>query len=550
MPKNLWYLLKEDIAKELDVPVEEIEEPEKYGDLAYPCFNLAKKMKKSPNEIAKELAGKLKIDNIERVEATGPYVNFYVDWSKFSKSLLESIDKNYGSWEEKETVMMDVFQANPFKSFHIGHIKNAATGETIRRLLEKTGRKTVTVNYNGDVGIHVARWLLYYNRFCNNEVPEDFTRFSGEIYAKSSQMAKEDPKFEEDAQELNRKLDRRDPSIVKQWKTLRDLCYKDIERIRKELDVKVDAVIPESECEEPGKKTVLRLLKEGKLTKSEGAIGIDMEKYDLGFLILLKSDETAIYATKDVGLLLLKQEKFKFDRMIYVVGSEQNFYFKQLFKAFDLLGLYPIEKSKHVSHGLVTLKEGKMASRLGNVVTYEELRDVMVKKMMEEIQKKNPDLENKDETAKKIALGAIKFQMLDMENNKTIKFDWESALDVEGRTGPYLQYSAVRALNILKKDKVGNYDSSLLKEEAELKLLKKMAMFPEVVKNATDNYSPNIIANYLFEISQDFNHFYQTLQVLKAEEKLKMARLKLVESVMRVLSIGLYLLGIPVLEKM
>lgn len=550
MSKNLWFSLKGEIAKELKVPVEEIEEPEKYGDLAYPCFSLAKKLKKNPNEIAKDLAGKLKIENIERIEATGPYINFYVDWPKFSKSLLEGIDESYGSWDNKETVIMDVFQANPFKAFHIGHIKNAATGEAIRRMLERTGRKTITVNYNGDVGIHVARWLLYYNKFCKGEVPDDFTRFSGEIYAKSSQMAKDNPEFEKEAQELNRKLDQRDPSIIGQWKKLRDLCYKDIERIRNELDVKVDAMIPESECEGPGKDIVLKLFNEGKLTKSEGAIGIDMEKYGLGFFILLKSDETAIYATKDIGLLHLKQEKFEFDRMIYIVGSEQNFYFSQLFKAFDLLGLYPIEKSKHISHGLVTLKEGKMASRLGNVVTYENLRDVMVKKMLEEIQKKNPDLENKEETAKKIALGAIKFQMLDMENNKTIKFDWESALDVEGRTGPYLQYSVVRALNILKKDKLGSYDPSLLKEEVELKLLKKMAMFPEVVKNATDNYSPNVIASYLFELSQEFNHFYQTLQVLKADEKLKNARLKLVDSTMRVLSIGLYLLGIPVLEKM
>ncbi|MFH1473957.1 MAG: arginine--tRNA ligase [Candidatus Aenigmatarchaeota archaeon] len=550
MPKNFWNSLKEEIAKSLEASVEEIEEPEKYGDFAYPCFNLSKRMKRNPNEIAKELAKKTKVNFIEKVEATGPYVNFYVDWSKFGNKLLESIDDEYGSSEEKGTVMMDVFQANPFKAFHIGHVKNAATGEAIRRMLEKTGMKTVTVNYNGDVGIHVARWLLYYNKFCNGKVPEDFTRFSGDIYAKSSKLSKEDPKFEEDAQELNRKLDQRDPSIIKQWKKFRDLCYKDIERIRKDINVKVDAMIPESECEEPGKKIVMELFEKGKLVKSEGAIGIDMEKHGLGFFILLKSDGTAIYATKDFGLFHLKHERFDFDRMMYVVGSEQNFYFNQLFKAFDLLGLYPIEKSRHVSHGMVTLKDTKMASRLGNVITYEELRDIMTKKALEEIEAKNPDMENKEDTAKKIALGAMMFQMLDMENNKSIKFDWEQALDIQGRSGPYLQYSLVRALNIINKDKVSSFDASLLKEDIELKLMKKIAKFPDVLKNATENYSPSIIANYLFELSQIFNSFYHSAQVLKAEESLKNARLKLVDSVSIVLKSGIYLLNIPFLEKM
>jgi arginyl-tRNA synthetase len=549
--KHPWSSLKEVIAKALEVDASEIEEPEKFGDFAYACFSLAKKQNKDPNSIAKELADKLKIKNIKRIEAVGSYVNFYIDWEKFSPELLEAIDDKYGSWEEKETIMMDVFQANPFKAFHIGHVKNAASGEAIRRLFEKTGRKTITVNYNGDVGIHVARWMLYYKKYYKGDVPKtDFTKFSGEIYAKSSQMAKDDPKFEEEAQEINRRIDQRDPSIIEEWKRLRDLCYKDIDKIKQELGVKVDAMIPESECEEPGKKIVLNLLNEGKLVKSEGAIGIDLSKYGMGFFILLKSDGTALYATKDVGLLHLKRERFKFDRMVYVVGSEQNYYFKQLFKAFDLLGLYPLEKSKHIPNGMVTLKEGKMASRLGNVIMYETLRDIMVGKVLEEIGKKNPELENKEETAKKIALGAIMFQMLDMEDKKIIKFDWEEALDIQGRSGPYLQYSLARALNILRKERADKYDASLLREEVELKLLKNMARFPEIVKNATDNYSPNAIANYIFVLAQDFNSFYQTLQVLKTEENLKNARLKLVEAFTIVLKSGMYLLNIPFIEKM
>ena len=547
--ENLWLDAKARIANALGASINEIEEPDKFGDFAYACFSKAKQAGKNPKELAAELASGMKIDLISRIEVTGPYLNFYVDWNAFSRQLLEGIDSNYGSWNEKETVMMDVFQANPFKAFHIGHIKNAATGESVRRILEKTGRKTVTVNYNGDVGIHVARWLLYYTRFCNNEKPKDFTRFCGEVYAKSAQMAKDDAKFEEEAQEFNRKLDQRDPAITNLWKELRDLWYEDIERVRNEMDVKVEFMIPESECEVPGKETVMRFFKEGKLKESDGAIGIDLGN-GLGFFILLKSDGTAIYATKDIGLLQRKKEKANFDRMVYVVGSEQNLYFQQLFKTFDILGLYPLDRSKHVSHGLVTLKEGKMASRLGNVISYEDLRDMMVKKVLEEMETKNPDADDMEETARKIALGAIMFQMLDVENNKLIRFDWEQALDIQGRSGPYLQYSLVRALNIIRKERAGNYDASLLKDGMEMNLIKKIAKYPGIVKNAAENYAPNIIANYIFEMAQEFNSFYQNIQVLKAEEEMKKARLKLVEAFATVLESGMYLLNIPRVEKM
>jgi arginyl-tRNA synthetase len=549
--KNPWLELRQDIAKALCIEEKAIEEPDKFGDFAYPCFGMAKEQKRSPVEVARELAAKLRIRNVSKIEAVGPFLNFYVDWSSFSKVLLDSVDDDYGSWEENETVVLDVFNANPFKAFHIGHIRNAAMGESVRRLLEKTGRKAFSVSYNGDVGIHVARWMLYYNKFCMGmEIPKDFTKFSGEIYAKSSKMGSDDPKFEEEAQEMNRRIDQRDPAIMGDWKRFRDMCYKDYERIRNEMNMRVDKVIPESECEEPGKKTVLRFYEEGKIKKSEGALGLDLDAWKLGFFILLKSDGTAIYATKDIGLLQRKKESFSFDRMVYVVGSEQILYFQQLFRTFDILGLYPLEKSKHVPNGLVYLKEGKMSSRLGNVIMYDDLMGMMRKRILDEMREKGSEVADMEGTAKKIALGAVMFQLLDMENNKTIKFDWDQALDTQGRSGPYLQYSYVRALNILNKDTFKDYDASLLKEDAETKLLKNIAKFPAVVKNATDGYAPNVIANYLFNLAQDFNTFYQSVHVLKAEEKLKSARLRLVEAFSMVLKSGLYLLDIPVLEKM
>lgn len=547
--ENRWLDLKEDIAKSLKADIKDIEEPEEYGDFAYACFSLAKQLKKDPKEIAKELAEKLKIKLIEKVETVGPYINFYVDWEEFGKELFKDVNDKYGSCKEKETVIMDVFQPNPFKPFHIGHIRMAVLGESIRRLLEFCGKKTIAVSYMGDVGMHVAKWLWYFNKFYKGEIPkENVSKWAGEIYAEATRKMAESEEYEEEVNEINRKLDSRDTEIMKLWKRIRDLCLNDFWKIKEELGVHLDGNFYESEVEEPGRKIVQQLLKEGKSKISEGAVVADLEKYGLGIFLLLKSDGTALYSTKDLGLNELKRKNYKFDKSLFVVATEQELYFKQLFKTMELFKIPGWEKNVHVSFGLVILKEGKMSSRYGTVILYEDLRDEMINKVRELL--KDSAIENKDDVIKKVAFAAIKFPMLDIDSKKTIKFDWEQALDFEGKSGPYLQYSYVRAFNILNKAKAKKYDVSLLKEKIEIKIIKKIAKFPDIIKQSTDQYSPNILVNYLFELSQDFNSFYHSSPVLQAEENLKNARLKLVEVVKTVLGIGLGLLGIPILEKM
>jgi len=549
--KNPWLSLKQEIAKELGAKIEETEEPDNFGDFAYACFSLAKETKRNPNEIAKELAEKIKMKFIEKVNAIGPYVNFYINWPEFTQEILKSVDKKYGSCEEKETVMMDVFQPNPFKPFHIGHIRNAVIGESIRRLLEFCGKKTIAVSYMGDIGTHVAKWFWYFNNFYKGEIPkENVSKWAGEIYSKATQKMEEKEEYEKEVQEINRKLDSKDKKLMKAWKKLRDLCLEDFWKIQKELDVHLDGHFYESESEIVGKSMVNDLIKKGVAEVSEGAPVINLEKYGLGVFLLMKSDGTSLYSTKDLGLYELKRKKYKFDKSVFIVAAEQDFYFKQLFKVFEVLNLPGWEKNIHISFGLVTLKEGKMSSRYGTIILYEDLRDEMIKKILDEIEKKNPDLKDKYEIAKKIAFGAIKYSMLDIDNDKPIKFDWEQVLDIEGRSGPYLQYSLVRALSILKKAKIERYDPSLLKEDIELKLIKKLAKFPNIIKNAAAQYSPNILTTYLFELAQDFNSFYQSLPVLKAEKELKKARLKLVEAFTIVIKSGLNLLSISILEKM
>jgi arginyl-tRNA synthetase len=552
----LWSELKLEAAKALGVSESEIEEPERaeQGDLAWPAFGKAKELKKNPVDIAKEKAAKLKVKGIKEVRSAGPYVQLFVDWAALGNELLKSIDKNYGSVKGHGTVIMDVFQANPYKSFHIGHVRNAVLGESLRRILEKRGKKTIPVAFNGDVGTHIAKWLWFYKNFYKGDIPkENFTRWMGEMYANASKKAEERPEYEDQIAELNRQIDARDKTILPLWKKFRDLCYADLKKIAKELDAKVVRIFPESECEKPGKSLVLKLFKEGKLEKSEGAIILNLEKYGLGVFLLLKSDGTALYSTKDFGLLQLKKEEFKFDEMIYVVGSEQDLYLRQLFKAFDVLGIYPEAKSHHVSHGLVMLKEGKMASRLGNVITYEDLRDETIKQVLEKIQEKNPELEKKGEVAKKVALGAIKFEMIAIENTRPIKFDWEQALNFEARSGPYLQYTSTRANSILKKagKEVKRFDAKYLNERPEIGLLKLLVRYPQVLERAAKDHAPNEVANYLLELGDMFNSFYQNVPVIKAKtNEEKSARLRLVWAVKQVMDDGLNLLGIETLAAM
>lgn len=524
-----------------------------HGDFALPCFELAREMKKNPQSIAEDFAKKIKLENIA-TKSEGGYLNFYIDWKVFGQELLENVDEEYGKGKEGKRILIDTFQPNPFKAVHIGHLRNGSLGDSIRRILEFEGNKVWTTTFMGDVGVHVAKWLWYYNKFCKGGIPKkDVSRWAGRVYAEATKKTEEKEEYEKEVQEVNKKMDAREPKLTAQWKELRDIFLEDFVRIAKELDFRLDDRMLESMAEEPGKRLVMKFFKEGKLKKSDGAIVTDLQKYGLGVFLLLKSDGTALYSTKDFGLFELKRKKFKFDKSLYVVASEQDFYFRQLFKAFEILGLPGWEKCFHMSHGIVKLQEGKMSSRLGTVVLYEDLRDEAIRRVLKIIEEKNPELQDKEAAAKKIALGALKFSMLSVENARDIVFDWERALDFEGRSGPYLQYAYARACGILREAKrmPKKFDASLFADEAEIALLKKIARFPSAVSGAAKVYSPHMIANYLIDLAQAFNSFYNKLSVLKAETaELKNARLKLVESTRTVLKSGLYLLGIEALERM
>ncbi|MBN2101594.1 MAG: arginine--tRNA ligase [Candidatus Aenigmarchaeota archaeon] len=546
------------LKKEVDEKDIALETPpnEKMGDFAFPCFTLSKKMKKSPVNIAKELADKIRPSGmIDEVKPVGPYLNFFADWEKLGKNILESIKNDgndYGKGEGGLTYLLEVFQANPFKSFHIGHVKNAVFGEAINRILLFNGFKTITVNFSGDVGTHVAKWLWYFKKFYKDEIPkEDFSKWAGEIYASACEKAEEKEEYKEEVAEINRLVDRKDSSIMDLWKNIRDLCYDDLKKIKDELGVSVEKWYPESETVAEGKKVVKELIEKGILEESDGAYIANLEKYNLGVLVFMRNDGTPLYAAKDAGLLHIKKKDHKVDKFLYVVASEHELYFKQLFKVYELAGFSKPDDNIHISYGLVTLKEGKMASRLGNVIVYEDLKNEMIKRAKEEIEKRNPDLENKDEIARIVAFGAMKFTMLNIDNVKPIKFDWDEALDMQGRTGPYIQYTHARICSLLRKAEAGGtIDASLLKDEKEISLLRHLSKFGQIVEDAGRELKPLIITNYVYELASKFNEFYQFVPVIKADEDVKKARIGLIEAVKQVLGNGMWILGIEGPEEM
>lgn len=542
------------------------------GDYSLPVFELAKEAGKNPVEYAKNLQTKIlkKVDNksiIRDVQAAGPYLNIFVSGEKLVREILA------GKPEKKKAkgqVALDVFQANPLKQFHIGHLRNAVLGEAIRRLVESQGYKTATYSYSGDVGVHVAKWLWYYKNFYHGAVPKkNFTEWAGELYAQASAKIGEKKEYDEEVNKLNRLIDQRDKSIVKLWQQMTKASYAASWQIAKELECQVNYSFPESVCELPGKKFVQEKIKQGKLKLDQGAWGLDLSAFDLGFFILLKSDGTALYQTKDLGLAQLRNKKIgKYDKCLMVVGSEQEYYFRQLFKIFEILKHPDAGKCQHVPHGLVSLKDGKMASRLGNVISYEELRDKTIAKILQAINEKNSALKNKDQVAKVIALGALKFSLLQVDRLRPVAFDWEQALSFEGNSGPYLQYTYARIRAIERKAlaapkprrseaKAGeggrnqkiNFD--LLANTEELGLIKIMGKFGEAVDKAAEAYQPYLLANYLLSLAGEFNHFYHQCKVIDPEHpETSQARLFLIAKVAEILQAGLKLLAIGVVEEM
>jgi arginyl-tRNA synthetase len=546
-----------EIAALLEVPKDK-----NLGDFALPCFKLKTELSPDPIAIAKDIYLKLqKPRAIEKIQLAGPYVNFFVDKNYLaSKTIFEILElkENFGSGSKKsERVMIEGFgQPNTHKAFHIGHFRNVCLSDALARILRFYGYDVLTANYFGDIGMHVAKWLWFYLKFYKGKLPKSPTsEWFGKIYTEANKFYE---KHEESHQEVSNILNKiefgKDAHLKALWKSTRDSSLKTFSEVYKKIGVKTDVIFYESKLSKIGKSLTKKLVKEGVAKLDQGAIIVDLKKYGLGVLVLLKSDGGALYSTRDLALAFQKFTKYKIDKSIYVVAAEQSHYFKQLFKTLELAGFKQAKNCHHVPYGLVLLHGKKMASRAGEVVAFEQLFETAKKRAVQEILKRNKSLNKKivDSISEKIALAALKFAMLKQSSDKTIDFDLNSMLSFEGETGPYLLYSLVRARNILKKAriKIKKNFAPKFEQSYEIDLVKKLCEFREIVSKAAVQYAPHIIANYAYDLAKRFSEFYENCPVIKEKGDILQTRIALVQAFFYVLRTALNLLGIEEITKM
>lgn len=546
------------LSKFVKDPILEIPPNPELGDYAFPCFSIAKVQNKSPNEVAKELVAKLKPNKyINKILVIGPYVNFFINKDILAEATLKEIltkKDSYGRSNigKNKKQMVEFFHANTHKGVHIGHIRNICLGESISKILYFSGYNVIRANYQGDIGPHVAACLWGLLNMQERIPKQSKALFLGEIYSKVNELMKNDERIQEEVREINKKLYLGDKKIISLWNQSREWCLKDFNKIYKDFGVKFDKLYFESQVEKEAIKIVNNLLKKKVAKVSDDAVIIDLKAYDLGVAVLLTRYGTPVYHAKDIALAALKSKQYKIDKSIHVVAKEQEFYFNQLFKIFGIIKSPLANKSLHLIYGLVMLPEGKMSSREGNVVLYEDLINKIREETLKETQKRHKwNTKKIGEVSNKIAFSALKYSMLNRENNKIILFDWKTSLNFEGDTGPYVQYAYARASSILKKSKNKlKLDYLLLKDPFESKLVKHLSNFPFIVQEAATHYRPDIIANYAYNLAQIFNEFYHNCAVISEDKQLEAARIGLVKATMQVIKNSLNLLGISVLEEM
>ncbi len=559
--------LKEQIAQELKIKDANFTYPpqSEMGDISLVCFELAKERNLSPADLANELAKKV-ADNVrfERaftaVKPMGPYLNFYIN----PKYLIEEVIKEVKREKEKygcnqvgagRRVMVEYSNANTHKEYHVGHLRNLSYGDSISKLLNANGYDAIPVSYINDFGIHIAKtiWNWQRNEKYHNS-SEDKGYLLGRCYSEASQELQDNPDYKEQVAQIMKQIESKTGTTYDLWKETRQWSIDYFGKIYEELGIKFKDTFYESEVLDNGLKIVQELTADGILKKSEGAIIANLEEYNLGVLPVIRSDGTALYPVADLALATEKFRRHEVDESIHVVDVRQSLYFKQLFKILELMGYR--QKLVHLSYDFVTLPNGMMSSRSGNVITYEELKSIILENITVETRKRHEDWTDNRiiQVAKRLMISIIKFEMLKVSPDKIITFNIEEASKFDGQTACYLQYGYARLKSIIRKQGLSwfNFGDHLgkLREPKEKDLLLKIAKYPEIVATSGLKYDPSHLTKYLFELVQLFNDYYHNVHILKAEPKTRKARLALIKTIAQVLENGFDILGMKIIEEM
>lgn len=556
-----------------DVTVELVPTPDMaMGELGFGCFPLAKVLRRRPQEIATRLAEAIQPGPLVRTaQAVGPYLNLFLDRPAFLRAVCEDILAKHpaGYWDNTlgrgERVVVEFSSPNTNKPQHLGHVRNNVLGMAISRILDAVGYEVIKVNLINDRGVHICQSMLAYQRWGGGATPQSTGRkgdhFVGDYYVRFAQEAAKDPSLNGQAQELLVRWERGDPEVVALWRKMNEWVYDGFAQTYRRLGVHFDRVYHESETYRYGREIVLKALEAGHCYRlPDGAVEADLTADGLDKKILLRRDGTSVYITQDLGTAVARHEELHFDRMYYVVASEQIYHFRVLFALLRRFGYAWAERCRHISYGMVYLPEGKMKSREGKVVDADDLLDEVEALSAQAVREKHPDIaeDELEHRKRQIALGAIKFYLLNVNLEKDITFDPAASVSFEGDTGPYIQYSHTRICGILRKwaesrssESSTLPDFSQLGNDDETRLGLLLAQFPSAVRLAAETCNPARLSGHLLEIARSFAQFYHDNPVLQAGSPgLVAARLELCRAVQRVLQQGLALLGIEAPEQM
>ncbi|KEJ00483.1 arginyl-tRNA synthetase [Clostridium botulinum A2B7 92] len=553
--------IKENTELEVDLIEKLIEIPPKkdMGDYAFPCFQLAKTFRKAPNLIAEELKEKINKEGFEKVVTVGPYLNFFVDKTVLIKDVLEKVlneKEKYGSSKvgEGKNVVVEYSSPNIAKPFHIGHLFTTAIGNALYKILSFEGYNCIGINHLGDWGTQFGKLISAYRRWVDEEALEkDAIGELLRIYVKFHEEAEKNPELEKEARLNFKKLEDGSEEETELWNRFKDLSLKEFNKVYDMLGIKFDSLAGESFYSDKMDAIVQEIDDKGLLIDSNGAKVVMLDDYNMPPCMIKKSDGATIYATRDLAAAMYRKKTYDFHKCIYVVGTPQALHFKQVFTTLKLMGHDWADDCKHVGFGLVKLANKKLSTRNGDVVFLEDLLNQSVEETLKIINEKNPNLKDKEGTAKKLGIGAVVFTYLKNNRERDIVFDWKEILSFDGETGPYVEYSYARGKSILRKagELTGEADYSKLSSKEEFELAKLLGGFNDAIMNAIDKLEPAMVTRYVIEVAKAFNKFYNAHGILNAEDNdVKLARVKLVEATCQVIKNALNLLGIDVVEEM
>lgn len=551
------------------------------GNLSFACHPLAKHYRKPPIAIAESIAQILDEkgfinEEIDGVEAAKGYLNFRYNPDYFVSSVLETVllkKEEYGrnNIGDGKKVVIDFSAPNLGKPMHVGHIRSTILGDSVIKLLNFSGYKTYGINYLGDIGLHIGKLISAYNLWGdNNKLEDDPEKEMFNLYVRFGKESENDPSLEKKAKQALERIENGDPEYTALWDKIRDWSLEAFQRVYDLLDVNFDEITGQSFFSEKGKDIVKKALEQGIASYTEtdikkddeenlemeegnngGGVVVNFDDSKLPPKIVLRKDGTAIYSTQDLGAAVDRFNNHGFDKMLYVVATEQGLYFQQLFKIIDMMGYEWSEKCHHLGFGLINLEEGKMSTREGKVVLLEDVLGKSIKLAEKKVEDRDMPYEIKKDVARQIGIGSVKYMVLQVDPVRSITFSWEKALDFNGNSAPYIQYAYARASRILEKCSIEGcytFDSQDLKLPQEIELVSRISDFQDVVQKATEGLKPNLVANYMYSLAKDFTAFYSAVKIRDSDEE--KSRLALVEATRITMRNASNLLGIELPERM